>query len=233
MAVQPNEQMAYDRGATIFSPDGRLYQVEYAREAVKRGSISVGVTTSDSVILAAEKQVDSELLVEESIEKIYTVDDHIALAASGHVADARQLVEHARVQAQRNYYLYEEPLGVQMLAKYIGDHIQQHTQFGGTRPFGCALLIGGVDERGPKLIESEPSGAIIGYKATGIGEGREDAEETLEKEWEENMTTEDGIELALGAILEKDTSIEDVECVLIKEDKVERLSPEELEKHSS
>ncbi|MDY6764736.1 MAG: archaeal proteasome endopeptidase complex subunit alpha, partial [Halobacteria archaeon] len=163
--MQPNDQMAYDRGSTIFSPDGRLYQVEYAREAVKRGSVTIGVKTSESVILVAEKRVNSDLLVSDSIEKIYEIDDHIAVAASGHVADARQLVDFARVESQRDKYMYEEPIDVRTLAKSLGDHIQQYTQYGGTRPFGCALLIGGVTDNGIDLIESEPSGAIIGYKA--------------------------------------------------------------------
>lgn len=232
--MQQNEQMAYDRGSTIFSPDGRLYQVEYAREAVKRGSVSIGVKTEEHVVLLAEKRVTSELLVSESIEKIYQVDDHIAVAASGHVADARQLVDFARVESQRNSYMYEEPMDTQTLAKELGDHIQQYTQYGGTRPFGCALLIGGVTEHGVELIESEPSGAIIGYKAAGIGEGRAAVEEVLEERYEEGMSHDEGITLALEALLssDADTTLESTEAMVIGEDEIETLTPDDLEEYA-
>jgi proteasome alpha subunit len=228
--MQQNEQMAYDRGSTIFSPDGRLYQVEYAREAVKRGSVSIGIKTSEGVVLLAEKRVSSDLLVSDTIEKIYQIDDHLAVAASGHVADARQLVEFARRETQRNKYMYEEPLETDTLAKALGDHIQQYTQYGGTRPFGCALLVAGSTRNGPELIESEPSGAIIGYKAAGIGEGRADVEEVLEDGYEEGMSVEAGVELGLRALLERDdATLEDTEGVVVEEDGIRRLSSEELE----
>ncbi|MDY6779168.1 MAG: archaeal proteasome endopeptidase complex subunit alpha [Halobacteria archaeon] len=230
---QQNEQMAYDRGSTIFSPDGRLYQVEYAREAVKRGSASIGVKTSEGVVLIAEKRVSSDLLVSDSIEKIYQIDDHIAVAASGHVADARQLVDFARVESQRNTYMYEEPLDTRTLAKSLGDHIQQYTQYGGTRPFGCALLIGGVTADGEEidLIESEPSGAIIGYKAAGIGEKRAEVEEKLQEGYSEDMTTEDGLRLALSALdeTEDDVSVENIEAMAVEADGVRTVSKDEIE----
>ena len=231
--MQQNDQMAYDRGSTIFSPDGRLYQVEYAREAVKRGSVSVGVKTAEGVVLLAEKRVSSDLLVSETIEKIYTVDDHLAVAASGHVADARQLVEFARRESQRNQYMYEEPLETDTLAKALGDHIQQYTQYGGTRPFGCALLVAGMTRDGPALIESEPSGAIIGYKAAGIGEGRAEVEESLEDGYEEGMSVEEGLELAVGALLEReDATLEATEAAVIEEEGVRRVPDEELHEYA-
>lgn len=235
--MQQNEQMAYDRGSTIFSPDGRLYQVEYAREAVKRGSVSVGVKTDESVVLLAEKRVGSDLLVSGSIEKIYQVDDHIAVAASGHVADARQLVDFARLESQRNTYMYEEDLDTDTLSKALGDHIQQYTQYGGTRPFGCALLIGGFTRGEPALVESEPSGAIIGYKAAGIGEGRAQVEEVLEEGYEDGLTTDEGLELGLRSLIETDDGgeVDAVEAAVVDEDgfrvvpreKVEELAPDE------
>ncbi|MFB6283540.1 MAG: archaeal proteasome endopeptidase complex subunit alpha [Halobacteria archaeon] len=232
--MQQNEQMAYDRGSTIFSPDGRLYQVEYAREAVKRGSVTIGVKTDESVVLIAEKRVSSPLLVSESIEKIYDIDDHIAIAASGHVADARQLVDFARVESRRNTYMYEEPLDTQTLAKAVGDHIQQYTQYGGTRPFGCALLIGGIHRGEPELIESEPSGAIIGYKAVGIGEGRNEVEEILEENYDPDMSTEEGLEIGLEALMTRDeeVSLEKVETTVVDEEGVRELSDSELENYA-
>jgi proteasome alpha subunit len=199
---------------------------------VKRGSVSVGVKTSEGVVLLAEKRVSSDLLVSDTIEKIYQVDDHLAVAASGHVADARQLVDFARVESQRNSYMYEEPLETDTLAKALGDHIQQYTQYGGTRPFGCALLIAGSTRDGPALIESEPSGAIIGYKAAGIGKGRSDVEETLEEGYEEDLSVEEGLELALRALLERDdSSIDATEAAIVDDDGVRTLSQEEIEEH--
>jgi len=234
--MQQNEQMAYDRGSTIFSPDGRLYQVEYAREAVKRGSVSIGIKTEESVVLLAEKRVSSDLLVSKTIDKVHQIDNHLAVAASGHVADARQLVEFARTESQRNTYMYEEDLGTETLAKALGDHIQQYTQYGGTRPFGCALLIGGITDGEPALIESEPSGAIIGYKAAGIGEGRSEVENSLEDGYENGMDTEEGLELALRALIESgedddQASIEATEASVVDTDGVRKLTYEQLSEY--
>ncbi len=230
--MQQNEQMAYDRGSTIFSPDGRLYQVEYAREAVKRGSVSIGIKTAGGVVLLAEKRVSSDLLVSDTIEKIYQVDDHLAVAASGHVADARHLVDYARTESQRNTYMYEEPLETDTLAKRLGDYIQQYTQYGGTRPFGCALLIAGSTRGEPDLIESEPSGAIIGYKAAGIGKGRSDVEGRLEQGYEEGMSVDEGLTLALSALLERDdSSMDATEAAVVDEDGVRMLSHDDLKEY--
>ncbi|ELY95921.1 archaeal proteasome endopeptidase complex subunit alpha [Natrialba taiwanensis] len=165
-----SRQQAYDRGHTIFSPDGRLYQVEYAREAVERGSPSVGVVTSEGVVLAARKRVRSPLLEPDSVEKIHRVDEHLAVATAGHAADARQLVEAARKRCQQHRLQYGEPIGVSVLASDLADHIQEQTQSGGTRPYGAAVLVGGVDpgpgpdpdssptpdDRSADEIESEP-----------------------------------------------------------------------------
>ena len=139
-----NQQQAYDRGTSIFSPDGRLYQVEYAREAVERGSSSIGIRTNGGVVLAAEKQTQSPLMESSSVEKLHKADDHIGVASAGHVADARQLVDYAREQAQVEQLRYGQSIGVETLTKSVTDNIQQYTQSGGARPFGVALLIGGI-----------------------------------------------------------------------------------------
>ncbi|PSP55454.1 proteasome subunit alpha [Halobacteriales archaeon QS_1_67_19] len=144
------QQQAYDRGITIFSPDGRLYQVEYAREAVKRGTASIGVRTEGGVVLAVDKRIRSELMERTSVEKIHKADDHIGIASAGHVADARQLIDFARRRAQVNRLRYGEPIGVETLTKDVTDHIQQYTQVGGARPFGVALIIGGIEDGEPR-----------------------------------------------------------------------------------
>jgi proteasome alpha subunit len=195
-----NQQQAYDRGSTIFSPDGRLYQVEYAREAVKRGSPSVGVRTSDGVVLAVRKGSRSPLVERSSVEKLHKIDDHLAVASAGHVADARQLVDFARQQAQVERLRYDEPIGVETLTKEITDRIQEYTQAGGARPFGVALVIGGVAEGEPCLYETDPSGTPYEWKALSIGAESGDIREYLEANYDPEGDLEGGIELALGAL---------------------------------
>ena len=170
--MQPLQQNAgYDRGITIFSPDGRLFQVEYAREAVKRGTTSLGIVSKDGVVLIVDKRTVSRLVVAKSIEKIFQIDDHIGAATSGLVTDARVLVERARVDSQINKITYNEPITVEALAKGISDLKRAYTQNGGVRPFGTALIIGGVNGDEARLFETDPSGALIEYKATAIGSG--------------------------------------------------------------
>jgi proteasome alpha subunit len=194
------QQQAYDRGITIFSPDGRLYQVEYAREAVKRGTASIGVRTPEGVVLAADKRSRSPLMEPTSVEKIHKADDHIGVASAGHVADARQLIDFARRQAQINQLRYGEPIGIETLTKEITDHIQQYTQVGGARPFGVALLIAGVESGTPRLYETDPSGTPYEWKAVSIGANRADLQEYLEEEYTDELSLDEGIELALRAI---------------------------------
>jgi proteasome alpha subunit len=195
-----SQQQAYDRGITIFSPDGRLYQVEYAREAVKRGTASVGVRTAGGVVLAVDKRIRSPLMERTSVEKIHKADDHIGIASAGHVADARQLIDFARRQAQVNQLRYGEPIGVETLTKAVTDHIQQYTQVGGARPFGVALIIGGVEDGEPRLYETDPSGTPYEWKALAVGADRGDIEDYLEEHYDEAMDLDGGIGLALSAL---------------------------------
>ena len=195
-----NQQQAYDRGSTIFSPDGRLYQVEYAREAVKRGTPSIGVRTDGGVALLVDKRISSPLMEEASIEKIHKADNHIGIASAGHVADARKLIDFARRDAQGNRYRYDEPIGVETLTKDITDHIQQYTQVGGARPFGVALLIGGVTNGQPRLFETDPSGTPYEWQAIAIGEDRSTVQTYLEDHYDESLPLDEGVELALRAL---------------------------------
>ena len=194
------QQQAYDRGITIFSPDGRLYQVEYAREAVKRGTASIGVRTEGGVVLAVDKRIRSELMERTSVEKIHKADDHIGIASAGHVADARQLIDFARRRAQVNRLRYGEPIGVETLTKDVTDHIQQYTQVGGARPFGVALIIGGIEDGEPRLYETDPSGTPYEWKALAVGADRGEIQEYLEDNYAESMDLDGGIELALRAL---------------------------------
>jgi len=194
------QQQAYDRGITIFSPDGRLYQVEYAREAVKRGSASIGVRTAEGVVLLADKRSHSPLMEPESVEKLHKADDHIGMASAGHVADARQLIDFSRRQAQVNRLRYGEPMGVETLTKTVTDYIQQYTQIGGARPFGVALVVGGIENGEPRLFETDPSGTPYEWKALAIGENRTDIRSYLEERYDEALSLDEGIELALSAL---------------------------------
>jgi proteasome alpha subunit len=197
--MQNNQQQAYDRGITIFSPDGRLYQVEYAREAVKRGSPSVGVRAADGVVLAARKRVRSELLEADSIEKVHRVDDRVGVASAGNVADARRLVDFARNRAQVERLRYGESVGVETLTKALTDHIQEYTQTGGARPFGAALLVGGVDPE-PRLYECDPGGTPTAWKAAAVGEDSASIREYLEEHYDEDASVDSAVGLALSAL---------------------------------
>ncbi|QHS15990.1 archaeal proteasome endopeptidase complex subunit alpha [Halopenitus persicus] len=196
------QQQAYDRGITIFSPDGRLYQVEYAREAVKRGTASIGVRAADGVVLVADKRARSSLMEPASVEKIHKADDHVGVASAGHVADARKLIDFARRQAQVNRLRYGEAIGIETLTKDITDHIQQYTQVGGARPFGVALVVGGIENGEPRLFETDPSGTPYEWKALSVGSNRSDIREYLEEHYSEDLSTDEAVALALEALAE-------------------------------
>ena len=192
--------MAYDRAITVFSPDGRIFQVEYAREAVKRGTTAVGIVYKDGVLLAVDKSIEYSLLVPDSIEKIYQIDEHMGAASSGLIADARRMVEDARLESQRNRIAYDEEISVSELTRRISNTSQVYTQFGGIRPFGCALLIAGVNSKGKQLFETDPSGAYTQYLATAIGSGKKDVEKLFEKSYKQNFTKSEAIKLAVSAL---------------------------------
>ncbi|MDI9624791.1 MAG: archaeal proteasome endopeptidase complex subunit alpha [Methanothermobacter sp.] len=234
--MQPLQSAGYDRAITVFSPDGRLFQVEYAREAVKRGTTSLGVKSKDGVVLAVDKRPTSKLVEPKSIEKIFQIDEHIGAATSGLVADARAIIEKARLEAQINRITYNEPIRVESLAKKICDMKQLYTQHGGVRPFGTALIIGGVDGKGCRLFETDPSGALIEYKATAIGAGRPIAMEEFEKKYHDDLNLEEAINLALDAIYEATegkTTPESVEIAIIdaKDRKYRKLPDDEIKDH--
>ncbi|MFH1222455.1 MAG: archaeal proteasome endopeptidase complex subunit alpha [Candidatus Micrarchaeota archaeon] len=192
---------AYDRAITVFSPDGRLFQVEYAKEAVKRGATSIGICSKDSVVFVATKTIHSKLVVPDSLKKVFEVDEHIAVTASGLIADARRLVETARVEAQKHRITYNEPAPVETIARSVCDLMQVYTQYGGIRPFGVSLLIGGVDaDKRPELYEAEPSGAMTAYYADSVGSAKKEVDEFMEKKYKEGMTTDETIRLAVDAL---------------------------------
>ena len=195
--MQMAPQMGYDRAITVFSPDGRLFQVEYAREAVRRGTTAVGIKAVDGVAVLVDKRITSRLMEPESIEKIFQIDQHIGAASSGLVADARVLIDRARVESQINRLVYDESIGVEVLAKRICDFKQTYTQYGGVRPFGTSLLIVGADDTRVRLFETD---ALLEYKATGIGAGRSAVMEIFEEKYREDMNCDEAILLGLEAL---------------------------------
>jgi proteasome alpha subunit len=196
--MQPDQQ-AYDRGSTIFSPDGRLYQVDYAREAVEQGGPTVGVRTTDSVVFASYGRPRSSLVVPESIEKLHDIDGRLGVATAGHVADGRRLVDYGREFAHEERLRYDEQPDVEAVSKALADFVQESTQVGGTRPFGAALLLGGVVDT-PRLYDVDPSGTPTEWRATAIGNGSDSIREALEEEYEAGLDEHTGLRLALRAL---------------------------------
>ena len=204
----------YDQAITIFSPDGRLFQVEYAVEAVRRGTSAIGVKVKEGVVLAVEKRLTSSLMEINSVTKIYVIDEHVGAAIAGLHADARRLIDYARVQAQINRLYYEEPITIEDLTRTICDLKQNYTQFSGVRPFGVALLVAGVDVTGPRLFSTHPSGAYWEWQATAIGRNEERAREYLEKNYKSNLTINQATKLAINALkttMEEELKPENIE----------------------
>jgi len=230
--IPSGNYMAYDRAIIVFSPDGRLLQVEYAREAVKRGSTAVGIRLKDAVVLGAVKST-APLGVSDSYKKVYEIDSHVGIVCSGLLSDARDLVELSRVKSQINKITYGEPISVSSLTKYISDRKHMVTQYGGVRPYGVGLLIGGVNKK-PELFETDPSGTMIEWKAQAIGRGAEKARKALESSYNDNMDVDSGIKLILKAIRagEKEASAEELEIAVITRDKFKRLTPEDIKKYA-
>ncbi|MGD0729250.1 MAG: archaeal proteasome endopeptidase complex subunit alpha [Candidatus Micrarchaeaceae archaeon] len=195
--MYPNVQ-AYDRGV-MFSPDGRLFQVEYAKEAVRRGATSIGIVANDSVVLVAHKNVLEPLAVPSTIQKIFRVDSYIGATYSGLVADGLHMISAMRNKTQTHRMVYNETESVETIAKEISEEMQMATQYGGIRPYAISLLIGGID-RGPKLFEIEPGASYLGYKADAIGSGKSVAQEMLVKSFKENMDTEEALKLGVSII---------------------------------
>ncbi len=233
-----NQQQAYDRGTSIFSPDGRLYQVEYAREAVKRGSASIGIQTNDGVVLAAEINTRSPLMEPSSVEKLHKADTHIGIASAGHAADARQLVDKARQHAQVEQWRYDQPISVETLTTAVCDDIQEFTQKGGTRPFGVGLLIGGIDEGEPRLFEVTPAGTASEWKATAIGVNSTELQTALEEQYRADLSLDDGIRAvlrALESVTDDELLATDVSVVTINTDsnRYEVVTEEMIAEHLS
>lgn len=225
----------YDGAITIFSPEGRIYQVEYALELVKRGSPIVGVKSPEGVVLAAIEPKQSRLAAQINSKKIYQIDEHVAVAIAGLSPDARVLVRQARYVSQGNRMTYDEPVDIESLTSSVGDLLQTYTQNAGVRPFGVSIIFGGVDNHRVSLISTDPSGSYRGHKAHAIGRNSEKAMKVLHEQYREGMNLDEATALAVESLKEAaDEALtpEDLNISLISEEqKFRTLSVEEIKKY--
>ena len=225
----------YDMTPTMYSPDGRIYQVEYAIETVKRGAIAIGLQSKDGAIIAVEEKT-RDLQVEDITQKIFQVDDHIGIAAAGYIPDARILVDNARFFSQSNKLTYDESVDIETVAKHLADQAHQFTQYSGVRPFGVALIVAGVDKKGARIFVTDPSGTYVPYAAVAIGGDSDEVTDFLEKNYKKEMSMDDVMSLAISAInLKSDVNdVKDIRMSRIKTDTklFEKVSNEELAKYA-
>eukprot|EP00775_Hariotina_reticulata_P009034 gene9034-9205_t len=216
----------YDSRTTIFSPEGRLYQVEYAMEAISNAGAAIGMLCTDGVVLVAEKKITSKLLDTHAVgvrrEKMYKLDDHLACAVAGITADANILINTCRLTAQRYYYAYQEPMPVEQLVRALCDTKQGYTQYGGQRPFGVSILYAGWDEHyGFQLYQSDPSGNYGGWKAVAIGAGHQAAQNLLKTEYKEDVKVSDGVGALIKVLsksMDSSLTVDKVELATITRD---------------
>ncbi len=235
MAFGFASQMGYDRAITVFSPEGKLYQVEYAFEAVKRGWSTIGIKCKDGVAVVVERKRVQPLIDFEKLEKIFMIDEHIISSFAGLAADGRVLVEVARKAALNYRFVYDEPAPVEYVTRAVSDLKQVYTQHGGVRPFGVALIIAGVDDA-PQLFMTEPSGQYMSYMAVAIGQNHTQIMEYLESKYNYDMSLDDAVKLALEALLkvgegEKRADVFEVGVVPAETKKARKLTVEEVQKY--
>eukprot|EP00697_Spironema_sp_BW2_P000798 gnl/Spiro4/11076_TR5869_c0_g1_i1.p1 gnl/Spiro4/11076_TR5869_c0_g1~~gnl/Spiro4/11076_TR5869_c0_g1_i1.p1 ORF type:complete len:261 (+),score=72.64 gnl/Spiro4/11076_TR5869_c0_g1_i1:68-784(+) len=225
----------YDFGVNTFSPEGRLFQVEYAVQAINLGSTAIGVQTAEGIVLAVEKRFTSPLLVTSSIEKIVEIDTHLGCAISGLVADARTLIDHARVEAQNHRFTYDEDITVEACTQSICDLALRFGEGGKgsmSRPFGVALLLAGQDEFGPALFFLDPSGSYVKYDAKAIGSGSEGAQLALQEKYNKSLTLNEAKILVLQTlrqVMEEKLSEKNIEVAVVSGGRFQIYSLPELQ----
>ncbi len=226
----------YDMTPTMYSPDGRIYQVEYAIETVKRGALAIGIKSKEGVIMAVEEKPRA-LQVANITQKIFQIDDHVGVAAAGYIPDARVQVDNARFFSQSNKLTYDELTSVETIAKHLADQCHQFTQYSGVRPYGVALIIAGVDEKGSTIYVTDPSGTYISYSAVAIGAGADEVSDFLEKSYTVDLSLEDAAALAIAAInvkSEKNDGVKYIKMSKITTEKkiLEGVPESDLKKYS-
>ena len=241
------EKNEYDRNVNTFSNQGRLYQVEYAMKAVEQGCTTLGIQLKDGIILGAEKKIASKLQMPSSIENIMKINENTICTYSGLRADARALIETARVEAAHHWFNFNEEMPVEAISLAVCDASlsfadkkkkddRRNEKRVVSRPYGVAMLIAGIDSDGePRLFKNDPSGNYVRYKACCIGQGGENGMSTLQSNYKEDMSFDDAILLAgkvLKENLEQKINKNNFEIWYIKKSdrKIVSLKPDELEK---
>ena len=231
-----HQVMGYDRSATMFSPDGHLLQVEYAEKTVRLGTASIGINCSDGVVIVADKGKKDSLIVSDSAEKIYEIDEHIITSAAGIISDARILVNHLRVFAQQHRVTYDSPVDVESTIREVSDIQQQNTQNPGVRPFGVALIVAGVNYEKSKLYTSDITGNYFEYTAVAIGANDDKIKDLLRKEYKKDIKTGEAIKLCLKIFKDVlgdkfDIGNFNVSVVTTSAAKLKKLTIDEIKKH--
>ena len=196
MEDMQHQVMGYDRAATMFAPDGHILQVEYAEKTIRLGSASIGLVCKDGVVIVSDRRQKDKLVVEESTNKLHEIDEHIMAVAAGIISDSRVLIDKARTMAQQHRVTYGSEPATESIVRGIADVKQQFTQYGGARPFGVSLMIGGYNNK-PVLYATEVTGNYLKYHAFAIGENDELIKQKLREGYKEGMTIQAGIEFAL------------------------------------
>ena len=230
-----HQVMGYDRSATMFSPDGHILQVEYAEKTVRLGSATIGMKCSDGVVIVSDKGKKDELMVPESADKIYEIDEHIIASAAGILSDARVLVNHVRVTAQQHRVTYDSPIDMESVIKEISDVQQQVTQHPGVRPFGVSVIVAGRTGNECRLYNSDITGNYYEYNAIAIGENDEKIKNLLKEKYKKEIKCEEAIKLGLDIFKEVlgdkfDINRFNIGYIKNDEEKLIKLKGDELER---
>lgn len=232
--IKQHQEMGYDRSVGMFSPDGLLLQVEYAEKAVRLGTSILAITTKKGIVFIGDRKINSKLLVKDSFKKIFEVDNHIVIGGAGVMSDGRRLIEQAQVIGQEHKVQFENPIDMIKLVKDVANIQQYYSQTGGLRPFGVSLLIGGVENKKPKLYQTMPSGMYMQFLAKCVGNLSDKINEELETKYKETMSMDDALKLGLGLfkkVLENEFDIERFDVVTIDIDEnIERFEVDSLKK---
>lgn len=198
VGIKQHQEMGYDRSVGMFSPDGLILQVEYAEKAVKLGSTVLAMTTRDGVVFIGDRKIKSNLLVRDSFKKVFEIDDHLAVTGAGAMSDGRRLIEQSQLTAQEHRVQMQNPIDVLSMVKHIANIQQYYSQSGGLRPFGVSLLVGGIEDGEGHVYQTTPSGVYLKFKAWSVGEHSDKVNESLDKEFKENMSNKDAVKLGMS-----------------------------------